>query len=186
MSRSVLFVLALLFLLVAPTAVAGPFGQSTPDPFEEVEVEGVEDGVAELDTTALDYAAIEDVLAVGEAARAGHADGYEAGTRRDPFNSLEMSTNVVPFERDCPAGSTSLSLLVDEIEIQGVFELADGAVAQVTPTRQTVSILIRPGDQLCDGEVVSISLGEVVFRQAVPPGPGVLRPWRDVLKKLGS
>ena len=84
-------------------------------------------------------------------------------------------------ERERPEGPAGL--MIDEIVVEGVFELADGPVAQVQSAREETSYLLRPGDQLWDGDVVSIDLEQVVFKQTVKD-PTALRPFREVVKRL--
>jgi hypothetical protein len=56
-------------------------------------------------------------------------------------------------------------------------------VAQVRASDQGKSFLLREGDGLYDGEVVSIGRNEVVFRQVVQD-PTALKPFQEVVKKL--
>jgi hypothetical protein len=74
-------------------------------------------------------------------------------------------------------------LLIDEIDLTGIFLTADGPVAQIQSTDSSKSYLLRPGDQLYDGDVVNISANEVVFKQIVDD-PTALKPFREVAKKL--
>jgi hypothetical protein len=106
---------------------------------------------------------------------------YDPGARRDPFRSLIQRTAESGRDRDRPDGVPGL--LVDEIAVQGIFMLPEGPVAQVVSTSQDTSFLIRPGDQLWDGEVVSMTLNEVVFKQDTDD-PNSLKPFREVVKKL--
>jgi hypothetical protein len=57
-------------------------------------------------------------------------------------------------------------------------------VAQVKAANQAKSYLLKEGDQLYDGDVVSISRAEVVFKQIVQD-PTALKPFREVVKNLG-
>lgn len=106
---------------------------------------------------------------------------YDPGARRDPFRSLMQRSAETNENRERPEGVPGL--LVDEIAIQGIFMLPEGPVAQVVSTSQDTSFLIRPGDQLWDGEVVSMTLNEVVFKQDTDD-PNSLKPFREVVKKL--
>jgi hypothetical protein len=45
------------------------------------------------------------------------------------------------------------------------------------------SVLLKEGDQLYDGDVVSINRAEVVFKQIVQD-PTALKPFREVVKSL--
>ena len=106
---------------------------------------------------------------------------YDPGARRDPFRSLIQRAAETDEDRERPEGVPGL--LVDEIAVQGIFMLPEGPVAQVVSTSQDTSFLIRPGDQLWDGEVVSMTLNEVVFKQDTDD-PNSLKPFREVVKKL--
>ena len=74
-------------------------------------------------------------------------------------------------------------LLIDEIELIGIFRTGKGYVAQVKPRNQTRSYLLKEGDQVYDGDVVSINRNEVVFKQMVQDA---LKPFREVVKTLNS
>ena len=56
-------------------------------------------------------------------------------------------------------------------------------MAQVVAANQKKSYLLREGDQLYDGDVVSINRSEVVFKQIVQD-PTALKPFREVVKSL--
>jgi len=74
-------------------------------------------------------------------------------------------------------------LLIDEIELKGIFRTAKGYVAQVSPRGSRQSYLLKEGDQLFDGDVISISLREIVFKQVVED-PTAPKPFREVVKSL--
>jgi len=130
-----------------------------------------------------DFEAIDDLLREDEAVRAGpEAAGYDPGTRRDPFRSLIVQREQ-PQETEVERPEGVPGLLIDEIEIQGVFELPEGPVAQVMSASHETSYLLRPGDELWDGDVVSITLEEVVFKQVVTDTTA-LKPFQLVVKRL--
>lgn len=108
---------------------------------------------------------------------------YDPGTRRDPFKSLlkTQTDRQVPRPEERPEGVAGL--LIDELQIQGIFILDSGPVAQVISSASETSFLIRQGDQLWDGDVVRINLEEIVFKQTVND-PTALKPFREVVKKL--
>lgn len=110
---------------------------------------------------------------------------YDPGTRRDPFKSLlkTKTERNLPRAEDRPEGVAGL--LIDELAIQGIFVLDSGPVAQVISSASETSFLIRPGDQLWDGDVLRISLDEIVFKQTVND-PTALKPFREVVKKLSQ
>ncbi len=106
---------------------------------------------------------------------------YDPGGRRDPFKSLLEARNQV--ERQGPRPEGVPGLLIDEITVTGIFDVPSGWVAQVRATNKDKSFLIREGDHLYDGEVISIGRNEVVFKQVVND-PTALKPFHDVVKKL--
>lgn len=109
------------------------------------------------------------------------AYSYDSGGRRDPFRSL-LSVRRRP-EATGPRPDGIPGLLIDEIDVTGIWTLADGAVAQIRSTQQEQSYLLREGDQLYDGDVVSIGGEEVVFKQIVDD-PTAIKPFHEVVKKL--
>ena len=74
-------------------------------------------------------------------------------------------------------------LLIDEIELEGVFMTPEGPVAQIQAASDETSYLLRPNDQLWDGDVIRISLNEITFKQSIDD-PTALKPFREVTKKL--
>ena len=106
---------------------------------------------------------------------------YDPGGRRDPFRSLVASRARVRERGPRPEGIPGL--LIDEIDVTGVFVLAEGPVAQIRSTDQEQSYLLREGDQLFDGDVVSISALEIVFKQIVDD-PTAIKPFREVVKRI--
>ncbi len=129
-----------------------------------------------------DFSAIDDLLKMDEEVLSDpETYSYDPESRRDPFRSLlrRQSTGRRSEKRpDGPAG-----LLIDELEVEGVFVLDDGPVVQVESASQRTSFLLRVGDQLWDGDVIRITLQEVVFKQSVND-PTALKPFREVVKKL--
>ena len=73
--------------------------------------------------------------------------------------------------------------MIDEIDLKGIWKTAKGYVAQIVATNQKKTYLLKEGDQLYDGDVVSISHAEVVFKQIVQD-PTALKPFREVVKSL--
>ncbi|HVT57927.1 MAG TPA: hypothetical protein VHR45_05975 [Thermoanaerobaculia bacterium] len=111
----------------------------------------------------------------------GSAYSYDPGNRRDPFKSLLVGPDRPEFRGPRPEGVPGL--LIDEIDLKGIFRTARGYVAQVNAPNQKKSFLIKEGDQLYDGDVVSIGKSEVVFKQIVQD-PTALKPFREVVKSL--
>lgn len=112
---------------------------------------------------------------------AGEGTTYEPGDRRDPFMSLITLRQVRETRGPRPPGIPGL--MIDDIEVTGVFITPTGPVAQVRVADKRQSFLLREGDQLYDGDVTSISMDEVVFKQILDD-PAALKPFRPVVKKL--
>ncbi|HEX2252626.1 MAG TPA: hypothetical protein VHQ65_05115 [Thermoanaerobaculia bacterium] len=111
----------------------------------------------------------------------GGGYSYDPGGRRDPFKSL-LDARERP-ELDGPRPEGVPGLLIDEVAVTGIFRTPRGRVAQVQASDKDKSYLIREGDDLYDGDVVSIGANEVVFKQIVQD-PTALKPFREVVKKL--
>lgn len=124
---------------------------------------------------------VDDILAGEEDVLAGTTYSYDPGSRRDPFRSLLAAKNKAERKGALPEGIPGL--LIEEIDLTGIFRTARGFVAQVLASNKEKSYLIREGDQLYDGDVVSITQQEVVFKQIVSD-PTVIKPFREVIKKL--
>lgn len=73
-------------------------------------------------------------------------------------------------------------LLIDEIELRRILRMAKGYVAEVRDGARH-PYLLKAGDQLFDGDVVSIDSKEVVFKQVVAD-PTASKPFREVVKSL--
>ncbi len=129
-----------------------------------------------------DFSAIDDLLKRDEESLTDSAAySYDPGSRRDPFRSLQRRSSTQRREGKRPDGPAGL--LIDEISLEGVFVLDDGPVVQVQSASQRTSFLLRVGDQLWDGDVIRITLQEVVFKQSVND-PTALKPFREIVKKL--
>lgn len=159
-------------------------GQTEPASGEEDAA--VDDLLDESETGEEDLAYIDDLLAGDEDVLEGAGFTYDDGGRRDPFRSLlevaERTTDRGPRPEGIPG------LLIDEITVTGVWITVDGPVAQVRSADKALSLLLRPGDQLYDGDVVSISYrryegGEVVFKQIIDD-PTAPKPFREVTRTV--
>ena len=111
---------------------------------------------------------------------------YDHGDRRDPFRSLLVRRNRPDARGPRPAGIQGL--LIDDLDLKGVFMTSQGGVAQVQSSDRTASYLLRKGDRLFDGEVVDIrfrkdEVAEVVFKQGVDDAAAI-KPFREVVKKI--
>ena len=165
-------VLALLAALAVPAGVAAQESAPPAQPPAEA---------APADAASQAGAQIDEILAGEEAVLAGGAYSYDPGNRRDPFKSLIVGQNRQAPRGPLPEGIAGL--LIDEIDLTGIFKTSRGFVAQVVASNKGKSYLLREGDQLYDGDVVGIAQNEVVFKQIVND-PTVIKPFREVVKKL--
>jgi hypothetical protein len=130
-----------------------------------------------------DLGNIDEILQGEEEVLSGSGFSYDPGNRRDPFKSLLTAPDRPEFRGPRPEGVPGL--LIDEIDLKGIFHTSKGFVAQVLAANQKKSYLLKEGDQLYDGDVVSISKNEVVFKQVVQD-PTALKPFREVVKSLNK
>jgi hypothetical protein len=124
---------------------------------------------------------VDDLLRDESAMMAGEGYYYDPGDRRDPFKSLLEARDRPLIRGPRPEGIPGL--LIDEIDITGIFVTADGPILQVQSSDREQSYLLRIGDQLYDGDVIGISGNEAIFKQIVDD-PTALKPFREVVKKL--
>ncbi len=177
---AVVFAAAVFVAVAAMAGLTAVPGWAQEDPPESREESAEDSG---LETSETDLAAIESLLLQDESAMVDpESSSSDPETRRDPFRSL-VETREAPAETTSERPEGRAGLLIDEILVEGVFELPDGPVAQVQSAREETSYLLRPGDQLWDGDVISITLREVVFKQVVDD-PTALKPFREVVKRL--
>jgi hypothetical protein len=128
-----------------------------------------------------DLGNIDEILQGEEEVLSGSGFSYDPGNRRDPFKSLLAGPDRPEIRGPRPEGVPGL--LIDEIDLTGIFHTSRGFVAQVVASNQKKSFLLKEGDQLFDGDVVSINKNEVVFKQVVQD-PTALKPFREVVKSL--
>jgi hypothetical protein len=124
---------------------------------------------------------IDEILQGEEEVLSGSGFSYDPGNRRDPFKSLLAKSDAPALHGPRPEGVPGL--LIEEIDLTGIFRTSKGFVAQVVASNQKKSYLLKEGDQLYDGDVVSINKNEVVFKQIVQD-PTALKPFREVVKSL--
>lgn len=163
--------------LVIALAVSGLLGLVAPPAIAQEESEEPETVAESLPPVVSPDALLEDE----EFMMSGEGYDYDAGDRRDPFKSLLVVREAAAARGPRPEGIPGL--LIDEIDLSGVFITPAGPVAQVKSTQGEKSHLLREGDQLYDGDVVSIGPTEVVFKQIVDD-PTAVKPFREVVKKL--
>jgi hypothetical protein len=171
----------------APPAQSGrpapPQAEAPPDESGDPSNEGDVDAPPPEEP---DLEAIERMLREDEEVLGGSGYAYDPGDRRDPFVSLLRVTESQEILGPRPEGVPGL--LIDEVEVTGVFVTPQGAVAQVQAADKAKSYLIHVGDQLYDGSVEAIrfdkgQVAEVVFKQDVRD-PAAAKPFREVTKKL--
>lgn len=153
---------------------------------EEARGDEMDDLLGESQTGEEDLAYIDDLLEGDEDVLEGTGFTYDDGGRRDPFRSLLQVSERTQDRGPRPEGIPGL--LIDELTVTGVWITVDGPVAQVRSSDRSLSYLLRPGDQLYDGDVVSISYkryegGEVVFKQIIDD-PTAPKPFREVTRKV--
>lgn len=172
------FALALLLfsgLSVFALAQAPP----PPPPPSETPAASAEGGVIGGEPSP-DTGGIDEILEGEEEVLSGSGGfSYDPGNRRDPFKSLLVGTENPTIRGPRPEGIPGL--LIDEIDLLGIWRTPRGYVAQVKASNK--SYLLREGDQLFDGDVVNIHKDEVVFKQQVQD-PTALKPFREVVKSL--
>jgi Tfp pilus assembly protein PilP len=177
--RSVKVSFALMLAVLALVGVAFAQQQppaSSPPPADKPAGEGTT-----LGEPGPDLGDIDQILEGEEEVLSGTGFTYDPGNRRDPFKSLLAAPDRPEFRGPRPDGVPGL--LIDEIDLTGIFRTSKGFVAQVVAANQKKSYLLREGDQLYDGDVVSINRAEVVFKQVVQD-PTALKPFREVVKSL--
>jgi hypothetical protein len=168
----------------APKAPERPAAQSAP---ASAAKPGDKPGTPPAGGTGTDASAapdtgnIDEILEGEEEVLSGSGFSYDPGNRRDPFKSLLAGPDRTVIRGPRPEGVPGL--LIEEIDLTGIFRTSKGFVAQVTAANQKKSYLLREGDQLYDGDVVSINKSEVVFKQIVQD-PTALKPFREVVKSL--
>ena len=139
-------------------------------------------GAPAIGSPAPDMGNIDQILEGDEEVLSGGSSfTYDPGNRRDPFKSLLIAPDRPEFRGPRPEGIPGL--LIDEIDLKGIFRTARGYVAQVNASNQKKSYLLKEGDQLYDGDVRSIGKNEVVFKQIVQD-PTALKPFREIVKSL--
>jgi hypothetical protein len=169
-----------ILLSIALILVLGSVGLQAQDPAESGEAAETEP----ITTFTMDEnrtAEVDEILTDEAAMLAGEGYFYDPGGRRDPFRSLLAARDRLEFRGPRPEGIPGL--LIEEIDITGIYLMSSGPVAQVASADQEKSYLLRVGDQLYDGDVISITANEAVFKQIVDD-PTALKPFREVSKKL--
>ncbi len=181
------FLPVLLAVLIAGTVVSSApcYAQAQEPPAEPAD-EGFEsDEFGEEGEGVLaplsDFEDIDQILEGEEDLLSGAKGNYDAGNRRDPFKSLMVTPDKIKFRGKRPDGVPGL--MIDEIVLSGIFKTKSGFIAQVQAADRQKSFLLKVGDQLFDGDVISITAREVVFKQNIQD-PTALRPFREVVKSL--
>jgi hypothetical protein len=179
--------IATLALALAWTALAQPQKPAAPPAKPGAAAPPAAGGTGTAGTAGTDAAAppdtgnIDEILEGEEEVLSGSGFSYDPGNRRDPFKSLLAGPDRTVIRGPRPDGIPGL--MIDEVDLTGIFRTSKGFVAQVTAANQKKSYLLKEGDQLYDGDVVSINKNEVVFKQIVQD-PTALKPFREVVKSL--
>ncbi len=178
------FVLLALLALGLGLAAAAQTGNPAPASPPAAPTANAADaaGTSDLSGDDSDLGNIDQILEGEEEVLSGGGYTYDPGNRRDPFKSLLTKPDRLELRGPRPEGIPGL--LIDEVDLTGIFKTNRGYVAQVKAANQNKSYLLREGDQLYDGDVVSIRRSEVVFKQIVQD-PTALKPFREVVKTLG-
>jgi len=180
--RAIFVLLALLALGLGLAAAAQTGNPAPPASPPDANVAGADAGTSDLSGDDSDLGNIDQILEGEEEVLSGGGYTYDLGNRRDPFKSLLTKPDRLELRGPRPEGIPGL--LIDEVDLTGIFKTKKGYVAQVKAANQNKSYLLREGDQLYDGDVVSIRRSEVVFKQIVQD-PTALKPFREVVKTLG-
>ena len=167
--RFVWLILIVVVAMLAPSAIAAQDADSVPESLDPTLSVDLDQG-ADVDGQLQDDL---DTLA-------GRGETYDAEERRDPFRSLLAGRRTAP-PGERPEGIPGL--LIDELDLTGIYVTPEGPVAQVRAADKRKSYLLREGDQLFDGDVLEISKRELMFKQIVDD-PAALKPFREVVKKL--
>jgi hypothetical protein len=165
----------------APAAPATPAAPAQPSQTAKPPAEGQPQDQNGLMSPNPDTGDIDEILQGEEDVLSGSGFSYDPGNRRDPFKSLLAGPERTEVRGPRPEGIPGL--LIDEIDLKGIWRTGKGYVAQVVATNQKKTFLLKEGDQLYDGDVVSINHNEVVFKQVVQD-PTALKPFREVVKSL--
>ncbi len=166
----------------AGSAAAAAPQAAAPQPGTPPAASPASPGAPAIGSPTPDMGNIDQILEGDEEVLAGgSAFTYDPGNRRDPFKSLLIAPDRPEFRGPRPEGVPGL--LIDEIDLKGIFRTARGYVAQVNASNQKKSYLLKEGDQLYDGDVLSIGKNEVVFKQIVQD-PTALKPFREIVKSL--
>ena len=106
---------------------------------------------------------------------------YDARGRRDPFLSLISGPRGELFG-ECAEEGTIECLMVEELDIQGIWNIRGDWIVEVQATDGNVYWL-KEGDTLRDGEVIDVDEKTVVFKQKVND-PTRIKPYREVVRSL--
>lgn len=155
--------------------VASSWAQDTPEAESEL--------TSEVATP--DYRDIDEILKKDEEALYTEESSlYDSGGRRDPFRSL--LSRKAPEEAEGVRPEGIAGLLINDLRLEGVFVTPAGPVAQVKAASDQISYLLRPGDQLWDGDVIDVTVDKIVFKQSVVDDPTALKPFREVVLRLNQ
>ena len=160
-------------VLILATLVAGAaLGQSAQEPDPAAEGVAADGGAASTEIE-------QNLQEILQEEPGPNAFRYDPQGRRDPFRSLIGPRQQLRSD-DRPPGVPGF--LIEEIALSGIVQTMDGMVALVKGP-DNKGYTVRPGDPVFDGEVVSITLGSVIFRQEVND-PTRIERHREVVMEL--
>ncbi len=100
-------------------------------------------GSTATDAGGADLGNIDEILQGEEDVLSGNGFSYDPGNRRDPFKSLLAAPDHTELRGPRPEGVPGL--LIDEIDLTGIFQTSKGFVAQVVASNQKKSYLLKEG-----------------------------------------
>ena len=124
----------------APTPAAkaaqpkAPPPSSTPSPAPPAQGKGQPGGKGGVLAPNPSTGDIDEILQGEEEVLSGNSFSYDPGNRRDPFKSLLAGPERTEIRGPRPEGIPGL--LIDEIDLKGIWRTGKGYVAQVVATNQ--------------------------------------------------
>lgn len=170
-----------LLLMVCVGAVARAQEPKAPPAKDETAAKA-EEGSSFSGGEDLDVSRIDQILRGEERVFEGEKFTYDPAGRRDPFISLAEGIQEEERPEERPEGLPGM--LIEELKLEGIIQTPNGIVA-IVQGRDKLSYMLRPGTKLYNGEVASIELHRVVFKQQVND-PKALKPFREVVREIAE
>jgi len=122
----------------------------------------------------------DEILKEQEDSLRGQRFTYDPGNRRDPFVSLADLAKAEEGPR--PPGAAGMA--VDDLDLTGIVETTDGAVAYVTGS-DGKGYMMRVGDRVFKAVVFDIDAdrGTMTLREKLDD-PRLIKPYRDRVLRL--